>query len=242
MGVCVLAAAQADLPRPNRRLYSRPLVALLCFLQPLERGLARYRSQLRFRPALRMRTKSGFEQHLPLKDAEVLSYWSDGSMDRYGLLRALLGRLEQDKWQVRVDTGWADYDLEILEARWSKLRLTTASECLDQGRLSIRCRLQTQWSLAAKFVFWALLGAEVLVAGLIGPTEPWIWMLLLTVPVVGWVLELQQAKLRHALTVLLDDLAREKNLTKLSPAGRPDPKPGLPNDAAPDASRAPSFC
>jgi len=241
IGVCAVAAAQSDVPKSNRRVYSRPLVALLFFLQPIERGLARYWSQLRFRPALRLPHGQGFEQHFPQADAEVLSYWSDGSLDRFDFLRALLGRLERDKWQVRTDTGWADYDVEILEARWSKLRLTTASEHLDQGRLSIRCRLQTQWSLAANFLFWGLLAAETVVAGLLGSTEPWIWMLLLTVPIVAWALEFQQAKLRHAVALLLDDLAQEKNLIRLSAAGRPGPKSKLPNTASHPTPGEPSL-
>jgi hypothetical protein len=50
-GVCVAAAAQARLPRHQCRWWSRPLVALLFFLQPVERGWARYRSRLRPGPA-----------------------------------------------------------------------------------------------------------------------------------------------------------------------------------------------
>jgi cellulose synthase/poly-beta-1,6-N-acetylglucosamine synthase-like glycosyltransferase len=52
-GVCMAAAAQARLPRHQCRWWSRPLVALLFFLQPVERGWARYRSRLRPGPALK---------------------------------------------------------------------------------------------------------------------------------------------------------------------------------------------
>src|SRR5205085_275336 len=44
MGTCVIAAIQADLPKKRRRVWSRPLIALLFFLQPIVRDWARYRS------------------------------------------------------------------------------------------------------------------------------------------------------------------------------------------------------
>src|SRR5207237_9286720 len=50
LGVCGVAAAQAELPPGKSRFWSRPLVACLFFLQPLVRGWARYRSRLHFRP------------------------------------------------------------------------------------------------------------------------------------------------------------------------------------------------
>jgi GT2 family glycosyltransferase len=227
VGVCVVAAAQADLPNSKLRFYSRPLVALLFFLQPLERAMARYRSQLRVPAPHRLRLTEGFDRKLPRTEPEVLSYWSNGKTDRYGFLRAVLGRLEQERWHLRSDTGWTDYDLEILEARWSKVRLMTVSEHLDHGRLSLRCRLQTQWSPLAKVVFWSLLAAEVVVAALAGPALPWIWMLLLNVPLVGWLLEFQRAKLRRAVGALLDEVAEQQKLVKLGRAGLPQRDEGV---------------
>lgn len=231
IGICVAAAAQADLPKSKRRLYSRPLVALLFFLQPIERSLACYRSQLRFRPAAGLRHIEAVGAETNLADPHVLVYWSDGSADRYSLLRALLARLENDKWQIRVDSGWNVYDLEILEARWSRLRLTTASEHLDQGRLNLRCRLHTQWSFAAQVLFWGLLALEILLAALIAPTVPWIWMLLLTVPIAGWALELQQLKLRQEVAILMDEVAVTQKLVRV---GEPTPRE---KNNSPEATR-----
>ena len=50
LGVCVAAGAQAALPRKKTRWWSRPLVALLFFLQPIVRGWARYQGRLLVRP------------------------------------------------------------------------------------------------------------------------------------------------------------------------------------------------
>ena len=220
-GVCVLAAAQANLPKHTRRVCSRPFVALLFLLQPLERGLARYRSQLRFRPSPGLIPAENAGLRGPTQERALVKYWSEGSVDRYAFLRALLSRLERDKWQLRTDTGWAEYDIEILEARWAKLRLMTASEYLENGRLNLRCRLETDWSLASKVVFWLLLALEVIVAGVIGSVQPWIWMLLLTIPLLGWFLEFQEARLRVAFSVLLDEVAESLRLVKLPQLHKP---------------------
>src|ERR1017187_4229433 len=50
LGVCVAASAQAVLPRNRRRWWSRPLVGMLFFLQPIVRGWARYQGRLMLRP------------------------------------------------------------------------------------------------------------------------------------------------------------------------------------------------
>src|ERR1051325_2300287 len=46
IAVCVAAAWQADIPQNKRRFWSRPLVALLFFLQPIVRGWERYKGRL----------------------------------------------------------------------------------------------------------------------------------------------------------------------------------------------------
>jgi len=152
-----------------------------------------------------------------------VTYWSDGKVDRYAFLRALLSRLERDNWQIRSDTGWAEYDLEILEARWARLRLITVPEYLESGRLNLRCRLETEWSLAAKVAFWLVFAGDLFLAALVGSKQPWIWMLLLTIPLLGWLLEFQQIKLRTAVAGLLDDVAESLRLVRTSQAQRKEP-------------------
>ena len=236
LSLCVIAAAQADLPKAKARLYSRPLVAFLFLLQPIERGLARYRSQLRFRPSPALERGLRLNSTIHSAGPGQLAYWSDGSADRYTFLRAILGRLERDKWQVRQDTGWEPYDVEILEARWARLRLITASEYLEQGQLSLRCRMETEWSLAAKVVFWGLLAVEAVIAAFVAPFQPWIWMLLLTVPLVGLVFEFHQSGLRRAVAALIDEIASQHKLVRLNLRGSAPPRDS--NISPPKANRS----
>ena len=99
--------------------------------------------------------------------------------------------------------------------RWSRLRLTTVTEDLDQGKRTFRCRLHPQWSLLARVFFWTVLGAELFVVSLLAPLQPWIWMLLLTVPMISVFLEYEQWALLQAIASLLDETASELRLVKL---------------------------
>ena len=216
LGVCGLAAAQASLPRPKRRFWSRPLVALLFFLQPIERGFARYRVSLTARSQTRPRDRRpAAKSPAGREPAAVLSYWTKDGTDRFAFLRAILGKLDQEAWQVRADSGWMSYDLEIIGPRWSRLRLTTMTEELEQGKRTFRCRLQPQWSLLAKVFFWTVLGAELFLVGLLAPIQPWIWMLLLTVPMISVFLEYEQWTLLQTIAALLDETASGLRLVKL---------------------------
>ena len=169
VGVCALAALQANLPKRQQRFWSRPLIALLFLLQPIERGLARYRSQLRSRPVPSPALTGSAEPKcpIPLGAPHEVTYWSKGDTERLAFLRALLSRLEENHWHVRPDTGWANYDLESLDGRWSRLRLITVTEQLEHGHLNLRCRLEVNWSLAAKAFFWGLLALEFILASLL---------------------------------------------------------------------------
>jgi glycosyltransferase involved in cell wall biosynthesis len=213
-GVCVVTAAQAEVPGTKRRFYSKPLIALLFFLQPIERGLARYHSQLRRQasPVLERTVRGGAKTKLQVGQ---LAYWSDGTSDRYAFLGALFQRLAQDKWQIRIDSGWSGYDVEVLEARWSRLHLTTASEYLEQGRIRLRCRLETKWSLAAMFLFWGVFAIETALAAFVAPNQPWIWMLLLSVPILWLAFDFHETRLRRAVATLLDEVAEVLKLSKL---------------------------
>jgi hypothetical protein len=118
-------------------------------------------------------------------------------------------------WQTKLDSGWSNYDLEIFGHPWSRLRLTTVTEELEQGKRSFRCRCQSMWSLRAWIVFWAGLGAELSLISYLAPMTPWIWMLLLAAPLLLWHLEEEEQWLRLAVEESLDEAASQLQLVKL---------------------------
>lgn len=217
VGICALAATQADLPPNKRRRWSRPLVAFLYLAQPIARGLARYRAQLCAR-GLPAPAAGGREQATPRSardSATRRSYWSLGEVDRYRFLAAIIQRLDQGRWQFQWDPGWADHDLEILEARWSRLYLTTAAEQLDHGRLNLHCRLRTSSSALARVLVGALGLFLLLLLSLLIESSPWAWLLLLAIPGVLVYGLRDQAHLRRAVAALLDETAHGLKLAKL---------------------------
>jgi len=224
LGVCVAAGYQAALPRSKTRPWSRPLVALLFFLQPILRGWARYQGRLlppsawsAARQTLDSVALQESTQHLNQAD-----YWSQTPLNRLAYVAEILRRMEQQGWLAKSDIGWSDFDVEIYGGRWSQLQLATVAEDHAQGRHLLRCRLQTHWSLQAKATFWALLGAQVLVLGLLAARWPWLYLLLLSVPLFTWFLHRQGRKLQSTTIVFLDQLAKDLSLTKLRPESNQD--------------------
>lgn len=222
-GVCVAAGAQAHLPPTQRRWWSRPLVALLFFLQPIVRGWARYNGRLRLHPVPGAPRESLdsvalCERGGPL---DTVQYWSSRRWDRLDFVAAILERLDQRGWPNRPDLGWNEFDVEIQGDRWCHLQLTTAVEEHAGGQQLLRCRLRARWSLLAKVAFGSLLGLELVIAGAGGGAFWWLWLLLLALPPCYWLLARRQRQLQSIVAVLLDELAKEWKLVPVPRAAEP---------------------
>ncbi len=217
-GVCAAAGIQATLPRTKLRWWSRPMVALLFLLQPIVRGWARHHGRLTAAPAANTPTESLDSVALrgTSEPLDRRQYWSERHLDRVTYVGAILASLEKRGWSHKTDTGWSDFDLEVFGPRWSNLQLTTVAEAHSRGRQLIRCRLRAVWSLSAKAAFWSLLGVELLVLGFFGPALPWLWLILLTLPIVWWLLRREQRQLQSIVAIFLDELAEELGLIKLA--------------------------
>ena len=219
LGVCAAAGAQAALPRTKRRWWSRPLVGLLFFLQPIVRGWARYQGRLAPPPTLlaAQHTLDSIALRNSKQPLHEVQYWAEQRFDRLALVADILRRLDQQGWPNKSDAGWSDYDVELYDTRWSRLQLTTVVEEQPESKQLIRCRLRGRWALRSKLAFWTLCGLELLVCGLVWPRLPWVWSLLLTLPLFAWFLRGQQRNLQSMLVVFLDALAGEWHMTRIQP-------------------------
>lgn len=216
LSVCVAAASQAQIPKNKERFWSRPLVALLTFLQPIARGRARYEGRLRINTTPskafeRIATFAYVDRGEPLDE---IQYWCHTGLERLGFIHAILAKLEEENWQHRPDTGWQEYDVEIYGTRWSRLQLATVVEALEKGRL-FHGRLNMGWSLLAKVIFWSACGLELLLIGLLASAVPYLWMLLLTLPLLGLYFENEKRILQRMIVALLDEVAAQHGLTKV---------------------------
>jgi hypothetical protein len=232
-GVCIAAAAQVPLPKKNRRYWSRPLVALLFFLQPIARGWARYQWRLTVRPQPRggVRRAPPVARLAPIEELEKLYYWSETGFARLSFLQKAVERLDKDGWEIKLDTGWNDHDAEVYGQRWARLRLTTVAEYFPGGKTMIRCRLLANWSLRARLFFWTLLGAELALVGVLRDTQPWLWMILLSVPLLGWFFEQEKRNLQALISIVLDRVATDTGMAKVKSC-----TPATPTSVAPGAS------
>lgn len=234
VGVCAAAGTQAVLPPGKLRWWSRALVALLYFLQPIVRGWARYQGRLAARP------KPLLARHnldsMALREGKLQlsesAYTADRYIDRLEFVRDLLKRLDEEGWPNRPDIGWSDYDVEIHGPRWCKVHLTTATELHGRNRTLLRVRLRGRWSLRAMLSFGLLSGLQLAALGLFANDRPWYWLVLLTLPLFAWFLHRQQRNLQSLLLVFLDQMAKGWGLSKLhqeTPETNPAPAGPLPD-------------
>jgi hypothetical protein len=191
---------------------------MLFFLQPLVRGWAHYRGRLLVR-----HTALAPEQTLDsiaLRDSSQslrqVQYWAEAPLDRLAWAASIVKRLDQQGWPNKADIGWSDYDVEVYDARWSRLQLATVAEARADGKQMIRCRLRASWALRTKVAFGSLCALEFLVCGFFGPRLPWLWLVLLTLPLFAWFIHRQQRNLQSMIAILLDELAKEWKLTKVT--------------------------
>jgi glycosyltransferase involved in cell wall biosynthesis len=219
LGLCVGAAAQADLPRKKRRFLSRPLVAVLFFLQPIARGWARYHGRLNLRqtPLSAHETLDSLDVRKKGEDFSEVGYWTEQPMGRFEFLQRVLKQLDADGWANKTDAGWSDYDVEIYGSRWCSLRLITIAETLERGHQVIRCRLHTTWSLLATVAFCSALAFELLVIGFLAESMWWIAFLLVSMIGLLWLQRHEQRSLQRITAVFLDRVAKQMGLVKIEP-------------------------
>lgn len=220
LGVCGLAGAQASLPGNKMRWWSRPLVALLFFLQPIVRGWARHRGQLAVSPLAMRETLDSEALRAGRQSLDEVQYWATHPVERLELVTGILRRLDDQGWPNKTDIGWSEYDVEIYGSRWSYLQLTTVTEDHPPGKQLVRCRLRAHWTLQARIAFWATAAFELLILGFAAGTMPWLWLLLLTLPVFAWFLSRVKRHLQSLVVVFLDETFKRWNLVKIHPEPR----------------------
>lgn len=215
--VCAVAAAQADLPKNKKTFWSRPLIALLFFLQPIVRGLERYKGRLdapRSRVATR-ETLESLSRQGKYASFEELEYWNEKGVDRLQFLAHAIERLDQRGWPNKTDSGWSRHDLEIYGSAWVNLRVVTVAEILGQGKQLLRCRLLPAWSLSAKLTFITTVGAQLLLIGLLTQSAAWLAIPILTLVIFIWVMTREQSDLQRVVGVFFDDVAADLKLKKI---------------------------
>ncbi len=217
--ICVSGASalQAHLPPRKKEWWSRPLVGLLFFLQPIVRGWARYRG--RFLPrTLDLSAQANLDSVALRQSGKRLNetaYVGTFPVDRPTLVSALLQRLEERGWQHKPDLGWSEYDVEVYGTRWADVQVISAVEHMSRDYHVFRFRLRPVWSIQARTAFWSLCAADFVLIGLFAARQPWLWLVLLTLPLFAWFVRQKTRTLQSLMVVFLDKFAEEHGLDRL---------------------------
>jgi GT2 family glycosyltransferase len=173
--IAMLQSAQAKIPRHHDGFGSRSLIAALCYLQPLVRSWARYRTRMfAYRPPVACHAmRGGCHRHLPLTGTRTIAYWSNAGSGRTAFLAAMVNYLTRHRWAKTIDSGWSPWDLEVYCHPWTVVRLRTAEEDHGSDKRLIRVRYdlrltgytRTLFALATASVAAALIWGSWTVVG-----------------------------------------------------------------------------
>ena len=214
LAVCVIAAAQAHIPRNKRRWWSRPVIAAMFLLQPIVRGWHRLKVRLNFELTPPPQQLVARADEAP----DTVVFWSAAHADRYRFLEAIQRQVAAQSRPFRPDTGWDSFDLEVQASAWNRIRLATVTEELDQGRRNIRCRLGAAWSARSKLLMALVIAFAVIAISVLRESLPWIWMTLVFLPLVIWFVEEDRLIRQAAFAGLLEAAAAEQGLVPVKPA------------------------
>ena len=217
--MCMTAALQADIPRRKHTSMSRPLVAMLFLLQPIVRGVARYRGRLEFdqKPLSAHETLDAMDLNLKRSDLNEMMFWGEAECDRMQFIERVVKGLKEQQWRYRTDTGWSAYDVEIHGGRWCQLRLTTAAEIHKSGKQLLRCRLRSSWTLYAVLGFWLAAASEAVAFAFLEQSLMLFVGMLASLFVLAWALTEQNRRLQRIIALFVGSVAKELKFTKLDP-------------------------
>ena len=83
--------------------------------------------------------------------------------------------------------------------------------------------------------FWSALGFELMVIGFVWQLLPWLWLLLLSMPLFAGFLAREERNLQSLMVVFLDEVAKKWGLTKV-PFGHGPRKPDEAPPSQPENS------
>jgi hypothetical protein len=127
--VAFVQAVQARIEARHDGLSSRLLVAGLCYMQPLVRSFARYKTRYLGHYAKSAQPLGQLTKRRRFSHSQETAFWAPaGRPPRTELLHRLIGLLMVHRCGTTVDTGWSDADLEVFSGPWTAVRIRTVQE------------------------------------------------------------------------------------------------------------------
>ena len=134
---------------------SRLLVAGLTYLGPLARSWQRYRTRLEGVRAVE-RVVFAAPSQTPGIDwrtrAFTLTYWSESGTEKEELLHRVIDFLNPRRFQVAIDQGWSEWDIDVRRGLWARAKLVVATENHGGAKRVLRVRCRVHPSLRARLM------------------------------------------------------------------------------------------
>jgi GT2 family glycosyltransferase len=170
--VATLQGAQARLPAHHDGLMSRVVVAGLCYLQPLVRSWARYRTRLLSgrAPEHDLALCGRPKETLSAFGGLTIDYWTEEGRERTELLALVIAYFNEHRWPKVIDAGWTNWDLQVYNDRWTLVEICTTQQNHGANHRLIRVRFRVR----ARSFLWLAAGAGLLVATLCMPLNGYV--------------------------------------------------------------------
>ena len=151
LAVAVVQAVQATLPARHDGVWSRAIIAGLCYAQPIVRSCRRYRTRLfGYAPPCLTPPASASGRRLPWTGRGATAFWTENGCQRTDLLGVFIAWLLEHRWGACVDSGWSDWDVEVHSHPWTFLRVYTVQEDHGGAKHLLRVRYRMHFSALTK--------------------------------------------------------------------------------------------
>ena len=183
----LVQAVQTRLEPRHDGWSSRLLVAGLCYLQPLVRSFARYKTRYLGHYA---KTRARWHGSPGGVDFDACRRRHFGcppaDRSRTGLLHQLIDRLALHRCGTTVDTGWSDADLEVFCGPWTSVRIRTVQEEHGSGNGVVRVGYRLHVTMLTKAALWFGLATTAFIA-CFSLTAAAVWVACVAILVlIGW--------------------------------------------------------
>jgi GT2 family glycosyltransferase len=213
--VAALQAMQARLPARHEGYRSRLLIAGLCYVQPLVRAAARYRTRYF---AFHAPTAPSLDRARNIgrtwRRTCAAAYWGAGLPERTRLVQRLIAYLDAHRCGKTVDTGWSEDDLDVFRDVWTRVSVETVQEEHGCGNRVVRVRSRLHTSTLTK-LFLAVGATLVAMAAMISLPVAIGWTAFLAL-LLAWAWY-RGAELHAKIIEVVDDLAREMAMLPVRP-------------------------
>jgi glycosyltransferase involved in cell wall biosynthesis len=230
--MCVKGGLSAKIAPRFEGPKARALIALLIYLGPLLRGWSRIKWRLKTLPAVIPANSRPVEQHPNWAwrtKGFVLSYWNETATEKEAMLGALMRRCAAEGYAVAMDTGWADWDIEIGGGLAGGARVLVIGENHGADKRLLRVRSALRLSRLATLVVGGL-GAITALSVIFGAAATAVIFAVLTFAAAcaaGWQLALFSQQLHG----LIEAASREAELVPVQPVARTPLPVGSPKTA-----------